>query len=87
MSSVALFQVAPSELEAMLLTHPAVVDAGVFGLPDPLAGELPTALVVRAPGSSATEKAIQEYIKGYTTPCIAHPCHSSSFPRRTAWSM
>ena len=46
-----MFQVVPSELEAVLLTHPDVVDAGVFGLPDPQAGELPTALVVRAPSA------------------------------------
>ncbi|KAK2191331.1 hypothetical protein NP493_54g04044 [Ridgeia piscesae] len=56
-------QVVPSELEAVLLTHPDVVDAGVFGLPDPQAGELPTALVVRAPGATTTEKDIQDYVK------------------------
>ena len=72
---MALFQVAPSELEAVLLTHPAVVDAGVFGLPHPLAGELPTALVVRSPGASVTEKDIQDYVKGSTS-CVHHiACH------------
>ena len=58
------FQVSPSELEGVLLRHPGIVDAGVFGLPDPRFGELPTALVVRAPDSSVTEKAIQQYMKG-----------------------
>ncbi|KAI0213050.1 Luciferin 4-monooxygenase [Lamellibrachia satsuma] len=61
--NISLSKVAPSELEAVLLTHPAVVDAGVFGLPHPLAGELPTALVVRSPGASVTEKDIQDYVK------------------------
>ena len=35
------FQVAPAELEGILLTHPAVADAAVVGLPDEEAGEVP----------------------------------------------
>jgi o-succinylbenzoate---CoA ligase len=38
--------VAPLEVEQALLTHPAVADAGVAGLPDPLWGEAITAYVV-----------------------------------------
>jgi acyl-CoA synthetase (AMP-forming)/AMP-acid ligase II len=40
------FQVAPAELEALLLTHPAVADACVIGVPDPDAGEIPKGFVV-----------------------------------------
>ena len=48
------FQVAPAELEAILVTHPAVADAAVVRSPDALAGEVPKAFVVlRAPAIGA----------------------------------
>jgi acyl-CoA synthetase (AMP-forming)/AMP-acid ligase II len=40
------YQVAPAELEAVLLTHPDVVDAGVIGVFDEQAGEVPKGFVV-----------------------------------------
>jgi 4-coumarate--CoA ligase len=39
-------QVAPAELEALLLTHPDVADAAVIGRPDERAGEVPVAYLV-----------------------------------------
>lgn len=42
------FQVAPAELEAILITHPHVADCAVIGIPDDEAGELPKAFVVPA---------------------------------------
>ncbi|CAH1373792.1 hypothetical protein MTP99_015171 [Tenebrio molitor] len=56
------FQVAPAELEALLVTHPAVADAAVIGLPDEAAGELPLAYVVKKPGKTATEKELEKFI-------------------------
>ncbi|KAL8741749.1 MAG: hypothetical protein Q9190_005683 [Brigantiaea leucoxantha] len=41
-------QVAPAELEAHLLTHPAVADCAVIPVPDEAAGELPKAFVVKS---------------------------------------
>jgi acyl-CoA synthetase (AMP-forming)/AMP-acid ligase II len=40
------FQVAPAELEAILLTHPAIADSAVVPCPDDEAGEVPKAFVV-----------------------------------------
>ena len=42
------FQVAPAELEAHLLTHPAVADAAVIPIPDDAAGEVPKAYIVKS---------------------------------------
>jgi acyl-CoA synthetase (AMP-forming)/AMP-acid ligase II len=40
------YPVAPAELEGVLRTHPAVADAAVVPVPDPVCGELPKAFVV-----------------------------------------
>ena len=40
------FQVAPAELEALLITHLNIDDAAVIGVPDEKTGELPKAFVV-----------------------------------------
>jgi acyl-CoA synthetase (AMP-forming)/AMP-acid ligase II len=42
------YQVAPAELEAVLLTHPDVLDVAVVGVPHPEGGEAPKAFVVAA---------------------------------------
>ena len=49
------YQVAPAELEAIMLTHPAVADAAVVRRPDALAGEIPKAFVVLQAPASAQE--------------------------------
>ena len=38
------FQVSPAELEALIISHPAVADVAVIGIPDDEAGELPKVL-------------------------------------------
>ncbi len=48
-------QIAPAELEAVLLSCPAVADAAVIGRPDPEAGEVPKAFVVLKSPLSAEE--------------------------------
>jgi acyl-CoA synthetase (AMP-forming)/AMP-acid ligase II len=49
------YQIAPAELEAVLLSHPAVVDAAVIPIPDEGAGELPKAFVVLKEDSTAED--------------------------------
>ncbi len=44
------FPVAPAEVEAVLLEHPAVRECGVVGRPDPCAGEVPVAFVALRDG-------------------------------------
>lgn len=57
-------QVAPSELEHLLLTHPDVADAAVIGVPDEMAGELPRAYVVKRPGAEVNEEELTKFIDG-----------------------
>ncbi|MYV53565.1 4-coumarate--CoA ligase family protein [Streptomyces sp. SID3212] len=45
------FQVAPAELEALLLTHDAIADAAVIGVYDADGNEVPKAYIVRRPGA------------------------------------
>ena len=48
------FQVAPAELEAVLLGVAGVADAGVIGVDDQEGGEVPRAFVVRSAGSQVS---------------------------------
>jgi len=50
------FSVAPAEVEAVLLEHPAVKECGVVGRADPAAGEIPVAFVALRDGFVESEK-------------------------------
>ena len=60
------FQVAPAELEAVLLTHPSVADCAVIPCPDDEAGEVPVAYVV--PRGEAAPDEIMRYVAERVAP-------------------
>lgn len=60
------FQVAPAELEALLLTHPCVGDAAVIPYPDDEAGEVPKAIVVLK--KETTKEDILEFVTARVAP-------------------
>jgi long-chain acyl-CoA synthetase len=58
------FGVAPAEIEALLLEHPAVLDSAVIGVRDDEAGELIKGLVVLRKGHNATPEEIITFANG-----------------------
>jgi long-chain acyl-CoA synthetase len=50
-----------AEVENVLAQHPAVADAALIGLPHPLLGEVPAALVQTRPGMALSERALQAF--------------------------
>ena len=60
------YQVAPAELEAILLSHPAVADAGVIPIPDAEAGEVPKAFVVKR--GEVDAETLKAYVAGHVAP-------------------
>ncbi|HYO92587.1 MAG TPA: long-chain fatty acid--CoA ligase, partial [Pyrinomonadaceae bacterium] len=57
------FNVYPSEVEGVLYTHPAVMEAGVIGIPDAYRGEAVKAFVVLKQGATATPEELIEHCK------------------------
>ncbi|MFN7948620.1 MAG: long-chain fatty acid--CoA ligase [Blastocatellia bacterium] len=55
------FNVYPNEVEDVLFTHPAVLEAAVIGVPDEYRGEVVKAFVVLKPGAQATEDELKEH--------------------------
>jgi fatty-acyl-CoA synthase len=49
------------EVEAMLLRHPAVLEAAVVGLPDARWGEAPHAFIVLQSGAAASGEELREF--------------------------
>ncbi|KAK7382909.1 hypothetical protein VNO78_28573 [Psophocarpus tetragonolobus] len=80
------YQVAPAELEALLLTHPAILDAAVIPYPDKEAGQYPMAYVVRKSGSSLSESQVMDFVAGQVAPYkrIRKVAFISSVPKNSS---
>lgn len=57
------YRIGPEEVEAALLGHPTVVDAGVVGVPDPVRGQRTRAYVVLKPGATPSEALRDELLE------------------------
>jgi len=62
------YQVAPAELEGLLMEHPAVLDCAVIPKPDPESGEAPKAFVVLRQGMEATAQQLMAFIEERVAP-------------------
>jgi len=66
------WKIYPTEVENVIVQHPAVADVAVFGIPDERRGESPVAAVVLKSGSALTEQEFdgfcRSHLAGYKVP-------------------
>lgn len=83
------WKVYPTEVENIILQHPAVADAAVFGIPDDRKGEIPVAAVVLKEGAVLDEVMLAGFCKnrmaGYKVPREVFVV--ASLPRVHGWKL
>jgi long-chain acyl-CoA synthetase len=62
------YQIAPAELEAILMEHPAVRDCAVAGMPDKDSGEIPKAFIVLYEDMTATPDELIAFVAARVAP-------------------
>ncbi len=66
------WKIYPTEVENVIVGHPAVADVAVFGVPDERKGEVPVAAILLKPGYSLTSDELESYCRdhlaGYKVP-------------------
>ncbi len=82
-------KVYPTEVENVIIQHPAAADVAVFGVPDERKGEVPVAAVVFKTGFSLTRSELESYCRirlaGYKIPGILMIV--DSLPRVHGWKL
>jgi acyl-coenzyme A synthetase/AMP-(fatty) acid ligase len=71
--------VAPLEIDEVLLKHPDVLDAAAVGVPDPIYGEEVVCFVVPRPGASLTEAVVLDHCRA-NLPAPKVPKHAAIVP-------
>ncbi|MEO8458878.1 MAG: AMP-binding protein [Chloroflexota bacterium] len=62
------YQIAPAELEALLIEHPAVMDSAVIPKRDDEAGEVPKAFVLKKPGQDVSVEELMRFVEERVAP-------------------
>jgi acetyl-CoA synthetase len=75
------YRIGPSEVEAVILTHPAVSECAVVAVPDSIRGEVLEAVVVLRPGNEASDALSAEIKAHVKTGYAAH-----AYPRRVHYA-
>ncbi|MDO9539310.1 MAG: AMP-binding protein [Methanocalculus sp.] len=83
------WKIYPTEVESVLLRHPDIADAAIFGIPDTRQGERPIAAIVPKEGATPSPEEIIDYCRshlaGYKVPrdVIITP----HLPRMNGWKL
>ncbi|KAL6180948.1 hypothetical protein ACLB2K_047606 [Fragaria x ananassa] len=80
------FQIAPADLEAVLISHPEILDVGVTGATDEECGEVPVAFVVKKHDSELSQEDIMDYVARQVSPHkkVRKVVFTHSIPRSAA---
>ncbi|NWF54251.1 MAG: AMP-binding protein [Syntrophaceae bacterium] len=62
------YQIAPAELEAILMEHPAIQDCAVVGIPEENLGEIPKAFIVRKEGVDLSAEEVMAFVAERVAP-------------------
>ena len=83
------WKIYPTEVENVIIQHPAIADIAVFGIPDERKGEVPAAAVVLKEGISLTPSELESqcrvHLAGYKIPRTLKIV--SSLPRVHGWKL
>jgi len=60
--------IAPVEIDEVLLRHPGILEAAAVGVPDQIYGEEVVGYVVAKPGVSLTEHSVRQHCEGFLPP-------------------